>query len=141
MIEALEKLSADIVRRHNIPARNVVGHSDIAPGRKKDPGVHFPWKSLADKGVGLWPDVRATDQPPRFRTRELQKALAEFGYGVTETGKYDTATREALHAFRTRFDFLRLGDRPSAKDIALARALLRAGTAPAAAPAQKPPRP
>lgn len=53
---ALADLAVDIVRRHAIPARNVVGHSDVAPRRKMDPGELFDWQRLAADGVGLWPD-------------------------------------------------------------------------------------
>ena len=54
-IDALIDLAKGIVARHPIPPRNVVGHSDIAPARKIDPGERFPWRQLADAGIGLWP--------------------------------------------------------------------------------------
>lgn len=53
-IETLIKLSRQIIRHYQIPAVNVVAHSDIAPTRKPDPGKGFPWQYLASKGVGLW---------------------------------------------------------------------------------------
>lgn len=53
---ALVDLAVDILRRHAIPARNVVGHSDVAPRRKMDPGEFFDWRRLATAGVGLWPE-------------------------------------------------------------------------------------
>jgi len=55
-IDAVIQLSKDILARHPIPARNVVGHSDVAPRRKQDPGELFPWQKLAQNGVGLWLD-------------------------------------------------------------------------------------
>ena len=60
-VEAVIALCRDILSRHEIPARNVVGHSDVAPMRKEDPGELFPWAWLAAQGVGLWPSffVRA----------------------------------------------------------------------------------
>lgn len=55
-MEAVAKLCRNILSRHDIPARNVVAHSDVAPTRKKDPGELFDWKGLAEQGVGLWPN-------------------------------------------------------------------------------------
>ncbi|MBT3765097.1 MAG: N-acetylmuramoyl-L-alanine amidase [Rhodospirillaceae bacterium] len=54
-LTALEGLCLDILSRHSIPARNVVGHSDVAPTRKQDPGELFPWQQLAAKKIGIWP--------------------------------------------------------------------------------------
>ncbi len=55
-IDAVIQLSKDILARHPIPAYNIVGHSDVAPRRKQDPGELFPWQKLAQNGVGLWLD-------------------------------------------------------------------------------------
>jgi N-acetylmuramoyl-L-alanine amidase len=52
---ALESLCLEILTRHDIPARNIVGHSDVAPTRKQDPGELFPWQRLASKNIGIWP--------------------------------------------------------------------------------------
>ena len=54
-MQALIDLSRDILGRHTIPARNVVGHSDIAPDRKLDPGEFMDWPRLAEARIGLWP--------------------------------------------------------------------------------------
>jgi len=59
-IAALCELAKDILARHAIPAWRVLGHSDVAPLRKEDPGELFPWAKLAGEGIGLWPD-RAAD--------------------------------------------------------------------------------
>jgi N-acetylmuramoyl-L-alanine amidase len=56
-IGAVLDLCQRVLRAHDIPARNVVGHSDVAPNRKQDPGELFPWRELATHGVGIWPDV------------------------------------------------------------------------------------
>lgn len=69
-------LCRDILARHPIPARNVVGHSDVAPDRKKDPGELFDWQGLAANGVGLWP---AAD-PPAPPERDTAGLLGAIGY-------------------------------------------------------------
>jgi len=101
----IASLAADIVRRHGIRPENVVAHSDIAPGRKLDPGVLFPWRRLErEAGVGCWADpsdvaVRLRNSPPLPLT-EVQAALTRWGYDVPATGKHDDATRGALAAFQ-----------------------------------------
>lgn len=64
-MQAVAELSKDIVARHHIPKRNVVAHSDVAPGRKEDPGELFDWRYLAEQGIGLWPDVNMPPPPRR----------------------------------------------------------------------------
>ena len=86
---ALFDLAQGIVARHSIPMRNVVGHSDIAPDRKVDPGELFDWRGLAAAGVGVWPSLVARD--PAL----ISEMLAQFGY--------DPAATDALSAFQRRF--------------------------------------
>jgi N-acetylmuramoyl-L-alanine amidase len=74
---ALIDLAADIVARHAIPARNVVGHSDVAPRRKMDPGELFDWPRLAAAGIGLWPGESDTCI---MDPDEVTKMLAKIGY-------------------------------------------------------------
>jgi N-acetylmuramoyl-L-alanine amidase len=74
---ALIDLAADIVARQRIPARNVVGHSDVAPRRKMDPGELFDWPRLAAAGVGLWPEESDTCIMDPEAVRAM---LAEVGY-------------------------------------------------------------
>jgi N-acetylmuramoyl-L-alanine amidase len=73
-IEALAELAAAILARWPIPARNVVGHSDVAPLRKQDPGELFPWRRLASSGIGLWP-------LPAEPGGDLAANLRRYGYG------------------------------------------------------------
>lgn len=73
---AVRDLCLGILSRHPIPARNVVGHSDIAPNRKQDPGELFDWKWLAAQGVGFWTD--AMGEPG-----DLMQDLAAIGYDVS----------------------------------------------------------
>jgi N-acetylmuramoyl-L-alanine amidase len=76
-IAALIDLSKAILARHPITPNRVVGHSDVAPARKTDPGELFPWKHLADFGIGLWPagGHRELREP-------VESALARYGYGL-----------------------------------------------------------
>jgi len=94
-IEALLPLLADIVRRHDIPRANVVGHSDVAPARKQDPGELFPWEVLAEHRLALSvPKLSMRliyDNPGAFYL-----ALERFGYDISDG-------RAAVRAFQRRF--------------------------------------
>ena len=106
-MDALIALARAILARHPIPARNVVGHSDVAPARRADPGELFDWARLAAAGIGLWPasEVRGemglTLRPgdAGLAVAELQAALAEIGYGVARDGLYDEALAAVVSAF------------------------------------------
>ena len=94
-IAALIELCHGILARHPaIEPRNVVGHSDIAPQRKIDPGRRFPWKTLADAGIGLWPTA---DGRPLFG--ELPAALQRYGYAPPVA----VPPREIVKAFQRHF--------------------------------------
>lgn len=81
-MDAVISLSRSIVNRHNIPARHVIGHSDIAPDRKQDPGALFDWTAFARAGLGVWPTVEAQDydQSKNWSDSQLKHALIELGY-------------------------------------------------------------
>ncbi|MEO5374229.1 MAG: N-acetylmuramoyl-L-alanine amidase [Alphaproteobacteria bacterium] len=102
---SLEGLARDIVARHPIPPRNVVGHSDIAPTRKQDPGERFDWGRLARAGVGLWPfdDLGAPSGPAEVGIDVVQEWLGDFGYDVTRSGRLDDPTIAAVEAFQRHF--------------------------------------
>jgi N-acetylmuramoyl-L-alanine amidase len=109
-IAAVIALCRGIVARRKIKRDRVLAHSDVAPARKQDPGEKFPWKLLADSGVGLWVEpVPITDWlslvPGDSGTTvfDLQKSLGEFGYGVPLTGDYDDGTRLVVMAFQRHF--------------------------------------
>ncbi|MCL3883551.1 N-acetylmuramoyl-L-alanine amidase [Marivita sp. GX14005] len=86
---ALEDLLRSILSRHAIPPERVIGHSDMAPGRKIDPGPRFDWRRLARRGLSIWPD---TAEPGDF-ARDARR----FGYPP------DAAPDRVLHSFRLRF--------------------------------------
>jgi N-acetylmuramoyl-L-alanine amidase len=109
-IAAVIALCRGIMLRRNVPTHRVLAHSDVAPSRKKDPGEKFPWHSLANSGVGHWvqPAPIVSGEGIRFgtideRVRDLQQALARYGYDISVSGKYDTATAEVVSAFQRHF--------------------------------------
>jgi N-acetylmuramoyl-L-alanine amidase len=109
-IAAVIALCRGIIARRNIRRDRVLAHSDVAPARKQDPGEKFPWKLLAESGVGLWVEpVPITDWLSLVpgdtgdRVLDLQKSLADFGYGVPLSGDFDDTTRYAVTAFQRRF--------------------------------------
>ena len=85
-----------IIRKYGIPAQNVVGHSDVAPLRKPDPGVGFPWKRLAKEGVGLWYQPR---NAAKTEINDIAKLLAEIGYDTRD----ERALEASAYAFCRHF--------------------------------------
>ena len=81
-IAALIELASEILARHPVPSARVLGHADVAPLRKEDPGELFPWARLAAAGIGLWPgEVPPAPVPP---PEEAKRRLAALGYGYIE---------------------------------------------------------
>lgn len=128
-VQSLIVLLKDIVQRNNIQPRHIIGHSDIAPLRKLDPGPLFPWKRLADAGLGIWPDARAVAQvQARFAVNPpsvtwYQQQLARFGYAIEQSGELDVATRHVIAAFQMRFRAQRFDGQPDAQTAAILQVL------------------
>ena len=80
-MDAFRELALDILGRHPIPARNVVGHSDVAPVRKCDPGEFFDWYAMAEASIGLWP--READYL-ELAPMKIKNILAYIGYDVRD---------------------------------------------------------
>jgi N-acetylmuramoyl-L-alanine amidase len=95
-IEALVPLLNDVVRRHDIPRANVVGHSDVAPARKTDPGELFPWDRLAEYRLCLPRPEKLELGDPFDNDGAFYLALERFGYDITEG-------RMAVEAFQRRW--------------------------------------
>jgi N-acetylmuramoyl-L-alanine amidase len=109
-VAAVIALCKGIIIRRNIPPHRVLGHSDISPGRKQDPGEKFPWALLAASGVGQYVTPAKIEAGPTMavgaagdNVRALQEALASYGYGVVVSGIYDFATVEVVTAFQRHF--------------------------------------
>ena len=105
-------LSQYLVKTYAIPARNVIGHSDIAPSRKKDPGELFDWELLAQHGVGLWPEIRPFSptsellihpEEESMKVATIQKMLAHYGYHIRVDGYFGWKTRDVIIAFKRHF--------------------------------------
>lgn len=80
-IGSLIELSKELINKYNIPASNILGHSDIAPTRKPDPGISFPWKKLAENGIGLWFDIGDSQ---KVEENNIEKLLGEIGYETVD---------------------------------------------------------
>jgi N-acetylmuramoyl-L-alanine amidase len=109
-IEAVIDLCRGIVARHGILPQRVLAHSDVAPGRKIDPGEKFPWRKLAEAGVGHFvAPARAGGRPvlspgdSGAAVEELQSMLSLYGYRIDITGVFDEQTGVVVAAFQLHF--------------------------------------
>ncbi|MGZ5841576.1 MAG: N-acetylmuramoyl-L-alanine amidase [Xanthobacteraceae bacterium] len=135
-IEAVIALCRDVLRRHDIPRDRVLAHSDVAPGRKQDPGERFPWGRLAASGIGLWveptPIAEGDALVPTQRGEDitmLQTMLAKVGYAAELTGVYDDQTRDIIAAFQRHFRPVRVDGVADRSTIETLRRLLTASSA------------
>jgi N-acetylmuramoyl-L-alanine amidase len=124
-IAALIALSQGILKRHPIPPQRVLGHSDVAPRRKIDPGEKFPWARLAAAGIGVWAELPRLDISRAVQVPEMQRDLAAIGYECPATGVLDEDTRFAVSAFQRHFRPAIVSGIPDGETLALAALLLR----------------
>ncbi len=129
-IDTVITLLHDIVGRHQIKPHNIVGHSDIAPQRKVDPGPLFPWKRLADAGLGRWySEALKQKYEQEFLQNGLpdiawvQSELIRAGYAVETHGILDKATRNVVAAFQMHYRPARYDGIPDAETMAILKAL------------------
>jgi N-acetylmuramoyl-L-alanine amidase len=102
-IQSVTALSQAILAHHPIPARKIVGHSDVAPDRKQDPGELFPWQELASAGVGIWPGGEGQGtQPGAWDTARVRTALNIVGYDGNR-GDLPTLLRAFQRHWRPEF--------------------------------------
>ncbi|MBW5832275.1 N-acetylmuramoyl-L-alanine amidase [Yersinia enterocolitica] len=130
-IELIERLTKDILGRYNIDPANVVAHSDIAPLRKSDPGPLFPWKRLAEQGIGAWPDDATVTKYIDGRNKNdlasvaiIQQALAHYGYQIPQSGELDDETSQVIKAFQMHFRAQDFSGVPDVETEAIALALV-----------------
>jgi N-acetylmuramoyl-L-alanine amidase len=121
-IDAVIALSQEILSRHAISASRIVGHSDVAPNRKQDPGELFPWARLAANGVGRWPGPVRPDAPPN--PDEFAALLRNYGYGAPPD--VDWPLIDIVAAFQRHFRPSCINGIPDAECAAILQALLQA---------------
>lgn len=130
-VNATLQLCRDICVRWNIRPERVLAHSDVAPGRKIDPGEKFPWRHFAEAGVGLWVEP-APIRDGRFFARgesgqpveALQAMFAMFGYGIAVNGHFCEATEAVVAAFQRHWRPERVDGIADASTITTLRDLL-----------------
>lgn len=128
-VQALIVLLKDIVQRNHIEPRHIIGHSDIAPLRKLDPGPLFPWKRLAQAGLGVWPDEQRVAQRQSQMMGNVpsiswfQQQLALLGYATPQTGELDVATRHVVAAFQMHYRPTKFDGEPDLQSAAILQVL------------------
>lgn len=129
-IDAVITLTREVAKRHGVAPENIVGHSDVAPLRKQDPGPAFPWKKLAQAGVGRWFDEAAAAKYQAEYVRNgppdagwFQKQLKRVGYSVPESNYFDANTLHTIAAFQMHYRPEFVNSKPDAQTAARLRAL------------------
>jgi N-acetylmuramoyl-L-alanine amidase len=109
-IRSVMALSRDILLRWGIGSGQILAHSDVSCGRKRDPGELFPWDRLAQEGLGLWVEPAPITGGRSFQRGDegqpiqaLQAMLAMFGYGIGITGVFDQRMFDVVEAFQRHF--------------------------------------
>lgn len=122
-------LCLDIKARRSVPVERVIGHSDVAPGRKVDPGELFDWALLARNGLGHYVEPAALKGGRVYglgdqgkKVQELQSMLLLLGYGVEISGQYDERTATVVSAFQRHYRPKRIDGRA---DVSTRQTLLR----------------
>ena len=133
---ALFDLCRDLCARHKILPQHVLGHSDVAPRRKQDPGEKFPWARFAEGGVGLWVSPHPPSPPlwgeghEGAEVQALQSKLINLGYGLVASGVHDEDTSLILLAFQRHFRPQRIDGLADASTLQLLEKLLAIHAAP-----------
>ena len=131
-IELVGDVCKDIINRHGINPTRIVGHGDIAPGRKVDPGPLFPWKTLHDNGIGAWYDEdekNIVQEIIQYKNKPLdinwiQKILRMYGYPINETGESDEQTACVIKAFQMHFRPTDYSGNPDPETCAILQSLV-----------------
>lgn len=130
-MEAVITLIKDIVTRHSIKPENILGHSEIAPQRKPDPGPLFPWSSLADAGLIVLPDPDEVNKQQQIYQQALpsidwfQEKLAQVGYATPKTGMWDQETKNVMTVFQMRYRQRLFDGVPDSESAALLEVITR----------------
>jgi N-acetylmuramoyl-L-alanine amidase len=129
-IDALVPLVKDIVQRHAIRPERILGHGEVTPSYKEDPGPTFPWKRFADLGITPpWPEAgRVAAQRALYEAQLpdaawFQAALQQWGYVIERTGAWDEQSRRVLMNFQMRYRPAQYSGQPDAESAALLQVL------------------
>ena len=129
-----------VTRRGPISGDRVLGHSDVAPARKQDPGEKFPWELLSESGIGHWVraaqlNLEGTTLHPGDRgeaVTRMQRNLRNYGYGIIDTGHYGETTGHVVTAFQRHFRPARVDGIADPSTLLTLRALIETRPAPLA---------
>jgi len=109
-IKKVAELVQDIATRYDISPKNIIGHSDMAPSRKIDPGAKFPWERLyKEYGIGAWYDEADKQEIMNRRTlvapsvQEIKQAFRKYGYQINNSDEWDKPSRDVIYAFQLHF--------------------------------------
>ena len=109
-IKKVAQLVQDIAKRYEISPKNIIGHADMAPSRKIDPGAKFPWQRLYfDYGIGAWYDefdkqfFMHQDEFAAATISEIKQAFRDYGYQINDSAEWDKASRDVVYAFQLHF--------------------------------------
>lgn len=105
-------LCKELAQKYKLPPESFIGHSDIAPDRKIDPGLFFDWKLMHQNGFGIWHDLAPSDREDKIlyeygdespHVINLQRKLKQIGYKITINGVFDNETNYVVRAFQSKF--------------------------------------
>lgn len=107
-IDSVIALCHNIIPRYKIQPTCVIGHADVAPDRKQDPGPLFPWERLYENGIGAWPDKQDVvsfekSLSDKIEMKAFQIDLKRYGYATNTDGSYTDQTKYAVQAFQMHF--------------------------------------
>ena len=109
-IKKVAQLVQDIATRYDISPKNIIGHADMAPSRKIDPGAKFPWQLLYEQyGIGAWYDAfdkqffMNQDAFAAATIPEIKQQFRDYGYQINDSDQWDKASRDVIYAFQLHF--------------------------------------
>lgn len=129
-IKKVAQLVQDIAKRYEISPKNIIGHSDLAPSRKIDPGAKFPWQRLYQEyGIGAWYDeadkafFMLQNEFDDATIAEIKRAFREYGYPINDSDEWDKPSRDVVYAFQLHFRPLNPTGTIDAETYAILKAL------------------
>lgn len=130
-IEKIVYLVKDLAEKYEVEPQYIIGHSDIAPGRKPDPGPQFPWKRLYDEhGIGAWYDeddyqefLKNEDLYFSLSVEDIKKEFIKYGYNMNLTDVWDDASKQVIQAFQSHFRPEEITGRMDLSTFAMIKAL------------------